>query len=291
VSISQPALSRSIRTLEDNLGVKLFDRTTHRVTPTSHFDVLLGRAKSIIAETNELERELEFSKGPNYGELSIAMGAHAAEISGSKTVTQLALDFPKLSLLVDECYWQIAGEQVLNRSVEIGYANTSAAYNDRLEVETIASHEPVFFCHCDHPLLAKDVLSDADMRQHRMVKVRFQSGVDPRMARDARNSMRIEHRRTVVEVSNLTMARTIVKETDCFGMATPLQLEPWLNSGEFKILPYSAGKHPLNYGFITLRERSVSPAGHEFMKRARLIEVEQAVRNRDLIDRYTPTQR
>ena len=48
-NLSQPALSRSIRSLEEGLGAQLFDRQTEVVTPTLYGEALLQRARTIFA--------------------------------------------------------------------------------------------------------------------------------------------------------------------------------------------------------------------------------------------------
>ncbi len=51
--LSQPALSRQIRALEQAVGVELFRRSTHRVELTLAGDALLDRARSILREVDE----------------------------------------------------------------------------------------------------------------------------------------------------------------------------------------------------------------------------------------------
>lgn len=52
--ITQPALSRRIRDLEDLLGVRLFDRTTRRVRLTSSGEILLPRSRDLLASAHAL---------------------------------------------------------------------------------------------------------------------------------------------------------------------------------------------------------------------------------------------
>jgi len=52
--ITQPALSRRIRDLEDLLGVRLFDRTTRRVRLTSSGEILLPRTRDLLASAKAL---------------------------------------------------------------------------------------------------------------------------------------------------------------------------------------------------------------------------------------------
>ena len=79
--LSQPALSRSIQSLEEGLGVPLFDRQSAAVTPTLYGEALLRRAAVIIEEAEELEREIRLLQGIETGTFTVAMGAYASELS------------------------------------------------------------------------------------------------------------------------------------------------------------------------------------------------------------------
>lgn len=52
-NLSQPAVTRRIRKLEEELGSQLFERTTRRVTPTLAGKRLLARAQSLLADAEE----------------------------------------------------------------------------------------------------------------------------------------------------------------------------------------------------------------------------------------------
>ncbi len=86
-----------------------------------------------------------------------------------------------------------------------------------------------------------------------------------------------------VEVYEFTTARALILVSDAFGIAAPLQIEPWLRSGELVVLPYRPSWLKLDYGFIHLRNRTLAPAARRFMAIVREIEAELDVRNRRLI--------
>jgi LysR family hydrogen peroxide-inducible transcriptional activator len=58
ISISQPALSRSIARLEEELGQPVFERQTRKVVLTDAGRILLGRASQILSQVEDLKNEI-----------------------------------------------------------------------------------------------------------------------------------------------------------------------------------------------------------------------------------------
>src|SRR5437660_1398492 len=56
--VSQPGLSRQLRTLEERCGTALLRRDTHRMSLTETGRRLLGDAKAMLAQADEAERRL-----------------------------------------------------------------------------------------------------------------------------------------------------------------------------------------------------------------------------------------
>ena len=54
--IAQPALSQQIRRLEEEVGLALVDRTTRRVKLTEAGELLVGRARRVLAELGRAGR-------------------------------------------------------------------------------------------------------------------------------------------------------------------------------------------------------------------------------------------
>ena len=52
--ITQPTLSMQIQKLEDNLGVKLFDRTKQPVIPTEIGVEIINQARIVLQESNKI---------------------------------------------------------------------------------------------------------------------------------------------------------------------------------------------------------------------------------------------
>jgi DNA-binding transcriptional LysR family regulator len=74
LGVAQPTLSKSISRLEDELGVKVFDRTGTgaRVTPAGA--LLVERGEAIIADAERLARDIELVASGQIGEARIGVG-------------------------------------------------------------------------------------------------------------------------------------------------------------------------------------------------------------------------
>jgi LysR family hydrogen peroxide-inducible transcriptional activator len=62
--VTQPTLSQQIKTLEDYLGIEIFDRSTLPVTPTPRGKIILQKALPIVQQAKDLEKlAKEIKKG------------------------------------------------------------------------------------------------------------------------------------------------------------------------------------------------------------------------------------
>jgi LysR family transcriptional regulator, transcriptional activator of the cysJI operon len=77
--LTQPAVTRQIKALENDLGVRLFDRTTSKIALTSQGSVLLRYAIKLAQLVTEAERELVPDDGKPFGELSLGASTTIAQ--------------------------------------------------------------------------------------------------------------------------------------------------------------------------------------------------------------------
>src|SRR5258708_4344262 len=74
LGLTQPALTKSIRRLEDELAVRLFERQPRGGAPTEFGDILLRHAKLLQIELRDVKGEIEAIKGGHAGSVVIGAG-------------------------------------------------------------------------------------------------------------------------------------------------------------------------------------------------------------------------
>ena len=71
--VTQPTLSMMIQKLEDELSIKIFDRTVHPVEPTEIGRKVLEKAKRVLFQANQLKESIENEKQGLSGVLNLAV--------------------------------------------------------------------------------------------------------------------------------------------------------------------------------------------------------------------------
>jgi len=77
--LTQPAVTLRIKALENDLAVRLFDRTAGRISLTPQGSLLLRYAKKIAVLASDAERELASGNGIITGELSLGVSTTIAQ--------------------------------------------------------------------------------------------------------------------------------------------------------------------------------------------------------------------
>ncbi len=219
------------------------------------------------------------------------MGIYAAEISANQALGRLIERHPGLHCHARLTNWRDVAGLVLSRAVDLGIAEISVSQDiEDLQVELVGEHALILFCRRGHPLLGRKKVSKAALDQYPLTLIR----IPPRIAKRFPGKGKIDPDTgdmiPSLEVDELSTARAAILESDAFGTMTPLQIEPWLRSGEFEILPYKAPWLRLEYGFIYLRQRLLTPATQAYMQLVRDIEKEKIKHNRALMKQWFPRQ-
>lgn len=96
IHISQPSLSRQIAQLEKELGVTLFERSSHGIALSEEGILLEKRARQILDLVNKTQEELQ----DNESQMEGTIGIGAGEVNAMKEVAQMMHAFHKAHPLV-----------------------------------------------------------------------------------------------------------------------------------------------------------------------------------------------
>ncbi|WP_193072124.1 LysR family transcriptional regulator [Pseudomonas sp. FME51] len=118
--MSQPALSLSIKALEDGLGGRLFSRTTRTVNLTPEGHALFPLARRLVAEWDNVEDNLRQHFTLRRGRVSIAAMPSFAGNRLPSMLMHFRERYPAIGITVHDVINEQVVEMVRNRQVELG---------------------------------------------------------------------------------------------------------------------------------------------------------------------------
>ncbi|MBY4677124.1 LysR family transcriptional regulator [Marinobacterium arenosum] len=104
LSIAQPAISRQLRNLEEELGMALFIRTGRGVELTDAGRVFLDRARAIITDIDDLSEEIRGLKGIVSGKVRIGLPPTESQFLSAPLVLRIKEKYPGVSLQIVEAF-------------------------------------------------------------------------------------------------------------------------------------------------------------------------------------------
>lgn len=91
-------MTLQIKALENDLGVRLFDRAGGRISLTRQGSILLGYANKVAALVSEAERELGTNEGKVSGELSLGVSTTIAQYVLPRLLGAFLAEDPRVQL-------------------------------------------------------------------------------------------------------------------------------------------------------------------------------------------------
>lgn len=260
VHLSQPALSRSIQSLEDELGVKLFDRAARGVTATAAGAMVVERAKRVLFEARRLERDVELLKANEIGELSIGLGPYVAEILLPDLLVEFAHRYPGISVRVNVSDGASLLDSLFDEQLDLIVTDQRGLLaNSRLAIHLLPRQEASLYVRETHPLLARDRIVMTDLRDFPIVSV----PVPPYLRAAVRRVLKLrphEEFRLQSECSDVSVLKDVVRRTDAIMFAIAATVKPDMDGALVPLRPVDGPEMGLEFCLAYLGDRTLSPA-------------------------------
>lgn len=167
LSISQPALSKSIRALEEDLDVQLFERFSRgvRLTPVGQW--LLSRSFSLLSDIQQLRTEIDLIKRQTNGSVRIAAGTVLCSSLIPLCLARLHEVASNVQVTVESGYWNDHKRLLLNGEIDFFVAD-SRELEDIIEFDIAQlPAEPICaYARLGHTLSKKRKLTLTDLGEY-----------------------------------------------------------------------------------------------------------------------------
>lgn len=277
--LSQPSLSRSIATLEAQLGVQLFDRTRLGVTPTAFGRVLLERGDVVLRREADVRREIQLLAGLELGSLKVGAGPYVAETSVAVAIARVAQAHPRLRIQCTSSDPSTVVRGVLDEDYDVGVGAVVAMDEEpRLHIEPMPVQRACFACRPGHPLTREGPLTLARVFEFPLVATVLRGAhaalAASRGADTAAQSPQASDFVPQIMVNSAAIARRIARESDAVVPGTAASLADDVARGVLVVLDVDAPAMRSNGAVYYLRERTLAPAARLFINMLMAVEAE-----------------
>jgi LysR family hydrogen peroxide-inducible transcriptional activator len=163
VGVTQPTLSAMVRKLEQELGANLFDRSTKPVIVTEIGEVVINRARRVLAEAESISQAIAEAQNSLSGPLRLGILPTIAPYLLPLFLRTFVKTYPKLELVIHELKTDEIATRLLDGRLDIGILATPHEKVQGLDIQSL--FEESFYAYAKTPtskkyLLAEDIDPD-----------------------------------------------------------------------------------------------------------------------------------
>ncbi len=260
--ISQSALSRSIQALENELGVRLIERTGKRNELTPFGSAVAVRAQRMVHDAAELRRSAQFLRDGQIGSLRIGLGSGPSAMLMRPFLQHMACNYPGVEVSVSPGATEVQVAQMRQREFDALVVDMRRiAPGSDLVIEDLGGMRAGFVCRTGHPLLQWGrAVSFAEMRRYplastplsadvaRQLIARYGAGADPQTA-------------VTLRCDDIDALLHVVQNSDAVFLGILAAIRPYRQTerlAELVLMP--ALDSVARFALVTLADRTEAPA-------------------------------
>ena len=269
LNIAQSAVTKSMQELEDELGQRLFERSSKGITLTAQGHRFLAGAHRVIGAVAEATRLRQGEEADGLaGHLAIGVTSLVAGYYLSERLSRYRRLCPGVSVQVVEDTPTFLEHLLINGELDVAIMVCNALGDPQaLMVETLTRSPNRVWMASDHPLAAREEVSLADCAAHDQVVLEADRIDDLMRAVWARHQLKP---RTLLRTSSLEAVRSLVGAGAGVSVLPDFLYRPWTLDAEHVDARRLRDELPtVDVGLVWRRGLTLKPAVAEFIEVAR----------------------
>ena len=267
--VSQPALSATIRDLEEEVGVRIFERTNKGIHLTEKGNEFLGFAKQAVCQYELLENKyLGYKDGKDFYTISMQHYVFAVHAFVSSIMRRNADNY---SYLVKETRTDEVLLNVRDYKSEIGvlaYAESNKNIMNKLLREYELDFHPHMICDTyaylskSHPLADRKELSVKDLKEYPCIAFDQTNETEFYLSEEALSGYSFDK---VIRSNDRATSCELITMLNGFAVGTGVMIESFALKDSFVSIKLKE-EDPLTIGYITKKKHILSDFGKMYVE-------------------------
>jgi len=260
---TQPAVSQSIKKLEEEVGAPLFARDVKEVSLTEAGKVLVECARKMVQARDDVTRELGALKTLKAGTLNIAAHESAAVYLLPAPLRHYLNRFPDVRVGIYRSRLTDIPRQVMDREVHVGFVKDEPGFHELKCVE-VHTDEMILVASPRHPLTTRKDVRVRDLGEEQFVLHHLCSTTE-------QNILRLFHEhhtpcRIVAELWSFENIKTFVQAEVGIAIVPRITVAQELRNRTLARIPLNELKMPRRTLMIYREQGYVSDSARELIK-------------------------
>lgn len=169
LNMCQPPLSVAIRKLEEDLGVRLFDRGSRGVRLTDAGVAALRPARAALEQAELVRDAAKSGRQGESGQISVGFVGSAISDALPTIIPAYRALYPKVDLRLEEMTSASIGAALVERQIDVGLVRLPLMQPADLHIDVIERDELVVALLADHDLAQQSAIRLADLQDEPLV--------------------------------------------------------------------------------------------------------------------------
>ena len=262
--LTQPTVSEHIRTLEDELGVRLLDRLGRGAAVTKGGALLLGYAQRMLALAREARQAMESFQGRMSGELLVGASTIPGEYILPALIGRFKEKFPDIAITLLIGGSQAVSDWVLEGRAELGVVGARPGHRS-LESRELASDDIALIVGAGHPWQGRKSVTLEELQGEPLLLREQGSGTRAALERAlVAAGSDLSAFRVVGEMGSTQAIKQAVKVGVGVSLLSRRAVEEECRAGSVWCLRVAGLQIDRAFYLVTHRERSRSPLAEAF---------------------------
>lgn len=268
VHLSQSALSKSVSSFEEEIGILIFDRSknTVAITPTGAF--VIEHARHLIGSLTSFNKNIEYLKTGNQGTIKVGAGPFPAKCFLHHAIRQFREHYPKISIDIRIDNWRSLLGLLKEREIDYFIADIRSLDDDpELEIHPIGGLTLALFCDPSHPLVRNDPARS--IRPREILNYTFASVSLPSLVfSELKHSLGLNHNDTFsvdLKCDDMGLITRLVPQSDIIFLSSHLMMEDALRDGTVVRLNIPMTRNRFGeWALVQIKGQKLVPAAESF---------------------------
>ena len=269
LKLTQPALSRNLRVLEEQLGVKLFSRSRPEIAPTVFGQHVITAGKSILQDSRRLELEIDQLNSLDRGTLRVGAGPLPADIYMGAVFAKMSRLHPRHHLSLEVNWPQGLVEQLRSQLLDIVVADIRLIDDvTDLDITPLPEVLGSWVCRAGHPLASEKIVSYSQVFEFPVALFHLPTEMERIIAKRAKLPLEQwnEAPNGKIECYNTNILLQTIMGCDAVGVAPGSLYQEELAAGSIVRLPIKTPEISSRFAAIVQKKYLKSPGVKIFTK-------------------------